>query len=237
MGCFGLRIVACGLAALDAAARAARRLPGIQAPRAVPAPVFRLTRLHRWPGALRTGNAARACTEIRNPKSAIRKARAFTLVEVLLTILIVGVGLVATMRALPVALRMSEASRQSMEAQQLATEMLSEIALLPFEDPDGSPGFGRETGESSATRADFDDIDDYDAWTACPPESRDGTTNTDLAAYRRSVNVYSVDVNDFTRVLADGSTDAKRITVTISCPGQPDVTAVTVRLKGVSRED
>jgi MSHA pilin protein MshD len=169
-------------------------------------------------------------------RSINRSERGFTLIEVLLTITLVGVGLVATMRALPIALQMSEASRQSMEAQQLASEMLAELSRQPFEDPTKRRRrFGRERDEAAETRADFDDIDDYDGWTASPPQNRDGTPQTEFADYRRTVAVACVDTDDYTRLQSSGN--AKRITITISRPGMPDLCVVTVRLSGVNRED
>ena len=162
----------------------------------------------------------------------------FTLVEVILTILIVGVGLVASFRTLPVILQVSDAARKSIVAQRLATDLLAEIAMLPFEDPDGSPVFGPEDDEETDTRADFDDIDDYDDWSASPPQKKDGREETDCAEYQRSVTVVYVDVSDFDTIIAEETTsDAKRITITVSRQKTPPVVVTTVRLKGANRED
>jgi len=164
-------------------------------------------------------------------------ARAFTLVEVILTVLIVGVGTVASMRALPVILKISRASHQGLVAQRLATDLLAEISLLPFEDPDGSPKFGPEADESKDTRADFDDIDDYNQWKAAPPQKKDGSTEPGCPEYARAVSVASVKVWNFTEVVSPGSSDAKLITITVTREGMTPVTVATVRLKGANRED
>jgi len=166
-----------------------------------------------------------------------RRDRAFTLVEVILTVLIVGVGLVASMRALPVILEVSRASQQGLVAQQLATDLLAEISLLPFEDPDGETKFGPEGDESTDSRADFDDIDDYDQWKALPPQKKDGSTEPGCSEYTRAVSVASVVVWDFTQIVNPGSSDAKLITITVTREGMAPVTVATVRLKGANRED
>ncbi len=165
--------------------------------------------------------------------------RAFTLVEVVLTILIVGVGLVASVRALPVLLKVSTASQEQMVAQRLATDLLAEIAMLPYEDPDGSIKFGPEDNEAPnpTTRADFDDIDDYDGWTASPPQKKDGQTEPDCASYTRSVIVQSTDHDDFNNIDGDDASKPKRITITVSRTGTAPIVITTVRLRGSNRED
>ena len=162
---------------------------------------------------------------------------AFTLVEVVLTILIVGVGLVASVRALPVLLQVSKATETHMVAQQLATDMLAEIAMLPYEDPDGTVKFGREIGEPANNRSDFDDIDDYDGWTKSPPQKKDGQTEPDCTGYTRSVIVESTNPNDFNNIEGDSLDKPKRITITVSRTGMTPIVITTVRLKGSNRED
>jgi prepilin-type N-terminal cleavage/methylation domain-containing protein len=166
-----------------------------------------------------------------------RRSRAFTLVEVLMTILVVGVGLTACMRALPIIVQMSRASHESLAAQQLATDLLSEISMLPYQDPDGNVIFGREPTEPANSRAAFDDIDDYDGWSASPPQKKDGTVLSDFAGYARSVVVQSVSDTNFANVAADSQALPKRITITVSKPGAPTITIVTVRFPGANRED
>ncbi len=165
-------------------------------------------------------------------------ASAFTLAEVVLTVLIIGIGLTASLRALTVILASSETSERALLAHRLSADLLAEISLLPFEDPDGSPVFGREPDEATATsRASFDDIDDYNGWSESPPQDKDGTIVPGTAGYTRSVAVASVDPADFAAVVAPGSSNAKRITVTTSGPATRPVSLVTVRLKGANRED
>jgi MSHA pilin protein MshD len=163
--------------------------------------------------------------------------RGFTLVEVLLTILVIGVGLTASMRAMPVLIQVSRATHEQLIAQQLATDMLAEISMLPYEEPDSTPAFGPESGERTTVRADFDDIDDYDGWAKSPPIRKDGVQEPNSIGFTRSVTVQNVLATNFTSVVSDGGSDAKRITITVTLAGMPDLTITTVRLKGSNRED
>ena len=166
-----------------------------------------------------------------------KPAGAFTLVEMLMTITLMGVGLTASMRVLPILIKASEIGQESQVALRLASDLMAEMATLPYQDPDGSATFGTETGEGTSTRTNFDDIDDYDDWTGSPPEQKDGTEDAGGTGYARTVAVVCVDADDFTQVEADGDTLPKRITITVTRAGMPDVTLVTVRLPGANRED
>ena len=184
---------------------------------------------------LRTGRRGRRCPALPRAHAPSRPGSGFTLVEVILTILVVGVGLVASVRALPILLKVSQASRQGLIAQQLAADLLAEIGMLPFEDPDGSPVFGPDDGEPTGIRAAFDDIDDYHGWTASPPQKKDGSAEPDAAGYTRSVTVQYVDPDTFEPV--KDPSDAKQITITVTRPGMATVTITSIRLRGANRED
>ena len=68
--------------------------------------------------------------------------------------------------------------------------------------------------ETAGTRAAFDDVDDYSAWTESPPQRKDGSVLSDLAEWRRDVSV------DLVRpanpgLLAISDQGVKRITVSV----------------------
>ncbi|MFN3166847.1 MAG: hypothetical protein ACE37H_07265 [Phycisphaeraceae bacterium] len=56
-------------------------------------------------------------------------------------------------------------------------------------DAASTPPLGPDTGEGTATRADFDDIDDYRNWSSTPPVDRDGNTIPGAEGYKRTVAV------------------------------------------------
>lgn len=156
-----------------------------------------------------------------NPQSAIRnpKSQGLTLIEVVASTMIVGMMAVATLNALGAATKSSDAIGNRAIALGLADELLSEIIQLPYSDPEGSAVFGRETGELATPRSAFDDIDDFNGWTASPPQYRDGTVIPNRTNWRQTVVVTRVTpTNPATTSASD--LGAKRIRVTISFKNQ-----------------
>jgi Tfp pilus assembly protein PilV len=140
---------------------------------------------------------------------------ALTLVEVVVSTLIVGLMTVAALDGLGAATRSSQWAGNQGIAQGLADDLMAEILTKAYSDPDGSAVFGLETGEA-APRSNFDDVDDFNGWNQKPPKAADGTTFSDRAKWRRSVIIERARLSDLTQTTA-GDTDegAKRIHVTI----------------------
>ncbi len=106
---------------------------------------------------------------------------------------------------------------------------MGEILQCHYQDPEAAalvvdPTFGPEADETSTpTRADFDDIDDYNGWIASPPEDRQGTPLDVDAKYERTVQVEFVDPSTPAALGTSelvGETGLKRITVTVASPDQ-----------------
>ncbi len=101
-----------------------------------------------------------------------RGPRAFTLLETMMALVIIGVGILAYVEAQTSFIKTNGWSSQAGTAMLLANEIREMTRRLPRHDPvtglfvdnsSGSPvlvGWGREAGE--ATAADLDDIDDLD---------------------------------------------------------------------------
>jgi hypothetical protein len=145
--------------------------------------------------------------------------RALSLIEVVASTLIVGLMAVATLNALGAATKSSDAIGNRAIASGLADELMSEISQQPYSDPDGSTGFGHEGGESASPRSAFDDVDDYDLWTASPPQYRDGTTIQDRANWRQRVTITRVVPTNPSQTSATEQ-GAKRIRVTVEYKNQ-----------------
>ncbi len=96
----------------------------------------------------------------------------------------------------------------------LAHDLMAEILQAAYEEPDGPGALGRDPAESGGNRADFDDIDDYDAWTSGPPELKGGTPLSLPAGWSRAVEVrWIVATNSVT--ISATETNAKRIIVIV----------------------
>jgi len=141
---------------------------------------------------------------------------AFTLVEAVLSLVIVGAVLVAALSTVGASRLSQQRTSQYSRGQLLAESLMAEILRQDYQDPNDPPVFGCESGESTSTRADFDDVDDYNGWSSSPPTAKDGTQLAGLSGWQRSVTVQWVDPADITQVQAS-ETNTKRITVTVSC--------------------
>ena len=157
-----------------------------------------------------------------------RSRRAFSLAEVVVATLIVGIMLVAAMRVVGAAVRGRITMANQERGVLLAQQLMSEIFQADYQEPDDSPVFGPEASETGGTRAAFDDVDDYHNWDASPPQQKDGTPIPDRADWRRTVTVEFVNRNLLTEVIATDQ-GVKRITVTVSRSGQVMASLVTVR--------
>jgi type II secretory pathway pseudopilin PulG len=152
-------------------------------------------------------------------RSRARDARAFTLVEATLSVLIVAVMLVAALSTLGATGLLRRQTEQVAAGPLLAQELMNEILSKAYEEPVDSPQFGREEGESGGHREAWDDVDDYDGWSASPPEWPDDTPQVAFAGWERSVSVAWVDPAAPDQVHSS-PTGVKRITVTVRRDGR-----------------
>ena|GEM_PF-2500758 len=149
------------------------------------------------------------------------RSPAFSYVEALISVVILGLGVVTGMHLYGTYARGMVIDSETLVGRQLAADLMAEILTKDFEDQAYAPGnFGR--GGSETSRRDFNDVDDYDTWSENPPADLDGNP---LAAgvydgYQRDVAVWNVDPTDLTTVQSDGSTSAKAIRVTVTRNGK-----------------
>lgn len=96
-------------------------------------------------------------------------------------------------------------------------------------DVGGTNYIGTETGEGTSTRADFDDVDDYDGWTASPPVERDGTAVAGYDGWTRNVTVEYINPLAPGGAAVNSDAGAKRITVTVTDPRGATSSITSVR--------
>ena len=145
------------------------------------------------------------------------KKNGFSLVEVLVSLVIISLALVAWTSNFTVGVRGPERAEDKTTSVFLAQAILEEIRSASFADPNQSPVFGLESGEAATppTRINFDDVDDYNNWNESPPQRKDGSTLSGLSRYRRSVTVANVTQNNFNTSASPGTTDFKKVTVSV----------------------
>jgi type II secretory pathway pseudopilin PulG len=148
----------------------------------------------------------------------MRSSRAgVTLVESVISTVIVGVMLAAALTAVGAASRTRLSLSERQQGAALAYELMTEVIATHFEDPDETPGWGPEPSEGTSARVDFDDVDDYVGWSASPPHDARGNVLPGLTGWTRSVTVTWADPVD-PKNFVEAPSDLKRITVSVTDP-------------------
>lgn len=159
---------------------------------------------------------------------AMNRRHAFSLVEVMISTLLVGVLLVAALRGVGSVVRHRDRFNNRTRALVLANDLLSEILEKSYEDEDSPEGLGVESDEDSTIRLTFDDIDDYDDWSSLPPEDRQGGSVPNASVFRRSVSVVYLDPQDLAQeVVVDQG--VKRVRIVVSHDGVDLATVDAIR--------
>ncbi len=155
----------------------------------------------------------------------------FTLVEAVAATLIVGMVLAGALAGVGSS-RISRARiAEHVRGQQLALDLIAEILQTAYQDPVQTPGFGLEPGESSTSRAAWNDVDDYNGWTESPPQTKAGNLIPDFTGWTRSVVVEWIDPSTLSVTAASG-TGLKRITVTVRHGGLTVAQVAAFRTSG-----
>jgi type II secretory pathway pseudopilin PulG len=151
-----------------------------------------------------------------------------TLVEAVIACVIVGTMLVAALSALGSSARAQRSRAERCLGPHLARALMAEVLQAYYREPAGSPAFGPEAPEASDSRAAWDDVDDYHGWSACPPQSKDGTPLDHAAGWTRSVTVAYVRPDE-PNLQSASDQGLKRITVTVVGPAGARCTLTALR--------
>lgn len=102
-----------------------------------------------------------------NFASASPRRRGFSMVEALMAVTVTTIAGTALLTSIGAAVRTSTGAAHTAVARGLAEQMMDEIAARRFPESSNPPPAGK-------SRENFDDIDDYDGWSARPPQGRSG---------------------------------------------------------------
>jgi len=116
----------------------------------------------------------------------MRRQSAFTLIEIIVTIVVISIAATALIGVFANTVRGSADPVIQQQATTIAEAYLEEIMLRAFNDPQGG-----ETGndEGEAGRADYDDVKDYRSLAAGPAADQFGNPVAALAAYTVTVTI------------------------------------------------
>ena len=148
----------------------------------------------------------------------------FTLIEILVTIVIISIAAVALLSVFTNLVRSSADPAIQQQATTVAEAYLEEIMLRSFNDPQ-DPESGTTEGESG--RADYDDVKDYRALPAsAPPADQFGAAIPELADYRVTVTITNQALSGPPDVPA---IDSLRIDVSVDHPAIAPITLSAYR--------
>jgi MSHA pilin protein MshD len=134
--------------------------------------------------------------------SSRQRQRGFTLIEMIVAIVILGIGLAGVILAFNFAVKASADPAINQQLLAIAEEMIEEVQLKPYA---ASPN----SGAAGCARDTYNDVSDYNGYASSGQICTvDGTAVTALAGYSVSVSVATAALS--------GVGTAKRITVTAS---------------------
>jgi len=153
------------------------------------------------------------------------KKYAFSLIEVMIAVVLVGLAVVSLVAANSVFTQNNSAALDISTAEYLI-EQIRELTMqnlppgtgmLPVTDPDG----GTEFATTEASYALYDDVEDFDNAIFSPPIDAARQPLTAFASFSQKITVQKVHPSDFTQAVADSySSNFVRITVDIYHHGQ-----------------
>ena len=167
-----------------------------------------------------------------------RRCRGFTLVELIVTILVVGVAALGITSTLSFAFARQSDGLWQAKSVALAESYLEEILARRYDEaapvggvPPCAPAAVPCTGPGTEgeSRAQFDDVDDYDGLDESPPLDADGNPRAEYAGYRVQVAVAYPDPAQVAVLGLDDASDAKLITLWVTPPRQSPLRFVTLR--------
>lgn len=129
-----------------------------------------------------------------------RAERGFTLVEMLIAIVVIGVGIAGVMLAFSTVARTSGDPQIRHQLLAIAEEMLEEVSLKPY-------AAAANTAPSGCARDTFNDVLDYNGYNQ-PACTVDGTAISALSGYTVNVSVAASTLS--------GVSEAYRISVTVA---------------------
>ena len=142
------------------------------------------------------------------------RARAFTLVEVMIAVVLIGIA-IAALVASNAAFTQANSFGIDLSTAEFLIEQIRELTTpLAVVDPqEEAATWGLETGE--ATVADYDDLDDFDGAAFSDPIDAAGNPIVEFSSFTQQITVENIDQSNLDTVVADHGSDFVRVTVSV----------------------
>lgn len=167
-----------------------------------------------------------------------KRTTGFTLVELIMTLVIISIASVGIFSALSFALKHQSDGIWRSKSIALAESYTDQIMMRRFDEASplgGVPACLPAQCSASAafddgeSRAHFDDVDDYDGLDDMPPLDEGGVPLNGFAGYRVAVAVRYATATEVASFALNDPTDMKLITVSVTPPGKPAMDFRVVR--------
>ncbi len=159
---------------------------------------------------------------IRAQRRSVRD-RGFTLIEVAVATVIVGVAVVALLTAVGAHTRVNDAGAKLSEGSFLAQEIREWTLTLPFTDPDHGDAGNPPGPDGTSPQSFVDDLDDLMDVTYSPPRDGMGYELYGMDGWSQTISMTWRDPNDIATPVADGGSDLVCVQVQVSFQGTPVV--------------
>jgi prepilin-type N-terminal cleavage/methylation domain-containing protein len=138
--------------------------------------------------------------------------KGFSLIEVLIAILLVGLAIVSLVVANSAFTEANGAGADLSTAEFLIEQIRELTTLLAVVDPQTTT---TTFGPEEASFAGYDDLDDFDGANFCPPISADRAVLNAFPAFSQRITVENVSASNFEQVVSDHSSAFVRVTIKI----------------------
>ena len=168
-------------------------------------------------------------TRDRRRSSVVRRpSSGFSLLEILISVLLVGLAITALVGASN-SLTMANGAGADLSTAEFLIEQIREMtATMDVVDPTSTT---TTFGPEEASVATYDDVDDLNGATFSPPIGANRAPLNDLAGFTQQITVQNVSQTNFNLVVANHSSNFVRITVTVSLSGHPISSASWIRAR------
>lgn len=144
--------------------------------------------------------------------------KGFTLIEVLISIVLLGIAISALLSSNTCFTNINGESLKLSNSAFLTEQIRQMTALLAVNDPEtGAAIFGVEESQLE----NYDDLDDFDNKTFCPPINLMRSELNDFSDYSQKITVQNVSEANLEQVVSDNSSNMFRVTVDVSLRSEP----------------
>ena len=139
----------------------------------------------------------------------------FTLVEVQIAMLVIGLGILALLHAMASGSRINAVGRDITQATFLAQEIREWTLRVPFSDPDPGSEDNPPGPDGMSPQVFVDDLDDLMGVTFSPPRNAQEAPIAGLADWSQVIRMDWRDPNDLDTTISPGASDVICINVSI----------------------